>query len=556
MSKFQVGDKIITPGGKVGEISSVHKKITITWENGRSCEYTLKQLQAWNYRKSSQDKEAIAKCSDNLTSAQELGQDFVLPVCNSDLSLLESQKSTNTAVISSPSDTPVYTTTTVLNPLPAPEAMSYNSEELTSSQLRHPVPPFQLKEKGKGQPTSEIVSPQFCESSKTQSPSLQPLKMSQACSTVPTPQVMSAVTSGLFYSSFPSAGMMRNGWLWEVDTVPLPSLESEYCWLPSPGALSFAGKGRPPGQTKQEAWLKKQGLLQKGEVLNPAILCEWYAIPPNWLDPSECRAATELLEECAKQLEIFSILAWQVSPSTESSTSILLSDIERTQQLKVGDRVFHNGTYGIIRDFDENVITIAWDTGNSKKVGHPISTFSASWSLYGDLKRCNDMPENFLEENKEAPTRSRSGSYGASPSTESCTCPSCKQPLLNLNDGCGVCGWTLENFLEENKGSSSRSPSSKRRQRKGCLYKYLENKRLKDGCIVSYPRVIGDKRDPDNPKHWRWGFNWEEKIDGEWKGRSIGSIPVGAIPLIEDMRSRNVPIEEIISFIRKSKSKK
>ncbi|TFI50824.1 hypothetical protein BLD44_029565 [Mastigocladus laminosus UU774] len=30
MSKFQVGDKIITPGGKVGEISSVHKKITIS----------------------------------------------------------------------------------------------------------------------------------------------------------------------------------------------------------------------------------------------------------------------------------------------------------------------------------------------------------------------------------------------------------------------------------------------------------------------------------------------------------------------------------------------
>ncbi|MEH1830670.1 MAG: hypothetical protein V7L29_00935 [Nostoc sp.] len=31
-----------------------------------------------------------------------------------------------------------------------------------------------------------------------------------------------------------------------------PSLESGYCWLPSPGALSFSGKGRPPGQTKQE----------------------------------------------------------------------------------------------------------------------------------------------------------------------------------------------------------------------------------------------------------------------------------------------------------------
>ncbi|MCP6761955.1 MAG: hypothetical protein NHB32_25115 [Fischerella sp. CENA71] len=134
-------------------------------------------------------------------------------------------------------------------------------------------------------------------------------------------------------------------------------------------------------------------------------------------------------------------------------------------------------------------------------------------------------------------------------------CPSCKQPLLNLNDGCGVCGWTLENFLEEKKESRKRSPSSKRRQRKGCLYKYLENKRLKDGRIVSYPRVIGDKRDPDNPKHWRWGFNWEEKVDGEWKGRSIGSVPIGAIAMIQSMQKQGVPLEEIIEFIKKSKSK-
>jgi hypothetical protein len=102
-----------------------------------------------------------------------------------------------------------------------------------------------------------------------------------------------------------------------------------------------------------------------------------------------------------------------------------------------------------------------------------------------------------------------------------------------------------EKFLEEKK----------KRNCKGCLYKYLENKKLKNGTIASYPRVIGE-RSPDNPKHWRWGFNWEEKIDGEWKGRSIGSVPVGAIPMIQVMQKLGVPLEEIISFIRRSKAKK
>ncbi|MCV3217573.1 hypothetical protein OGM63_29375 [Plectonema radiosum NIES-515] len=93
----------------------------------------------------------------------------------------------------------------------------------------------------------------------------------------------------------------------------------------------------------------------------------------------------------------------------------------------------------------------------------------------------------------------------------------------------------------------------KPRQRKGCLYRYIENKKLKDGSVASYPRVIGH-RDPSNPKHWRWGFNWEEKVGGEWKNRSL-SVKLGAIPLIQSMQKEGVKLEEIIGFIRRSKSK-
>ncbi|MCC5612188.1 hypothetical protein LC612_37040 [Nostoc sp. CHAB 5834] len=135
------------------------------------------------------------------------------------------------------------------------------------------------------------------------------------------------------------------------------------------------------------------------------------------------------------------------------------------------------------------------------------------------------------------------------------SCPSCKSPLLTLNDGCGVCGWIPENFLEETKQQQESVQKPKGRQRKGCLYRYIENKKLKSGAIASYPRVIGH-RQPDNPTHWRWGFNWEEKVDGEWKGRSIGSVPLGAIALIQSMQNEGVSLEEIIGFIRRAKAKK
>ena len=113
-----------------------------------------------------------------------------------------------------------------------------------------------------------------------------------------------------------------------------------------------------------------------------------------------------------------------------------------------------------------------------------------------------------------------------------------------------------ENSSEESEPQHEAVQKAKGRQRKGCLYKYIENKKLKNGVIASYPRVIGH-RQPDNPTHWRWGFNWEIKDeDGEWKGRSIGSIPVGAIPLIQSMQKKGVLLEEIIGFIKRAKAKK
>ncbi|WP_193200803.1 DNA cytosine methyltransferase [Nostoc sp. MG11] len=107
---------------------------------------------------------------------------------------------------------------------------------------------------------------------------------------------------------------------------------------------------------------------------------------------------------------------------------------------------------------------------------------------------------------------------------------------------------TPKKFLEDDlKNSQLHS--------QGCLYPYLEKKKLLDGSIVFYPRVICE-RDPNNPTHYRWGYNWEERVDGVWKGRSIGSIPPGAVPMIRTLQQDGATREDITTFIKKAKTKK
>ncbi|AUB42102.1 DNMT1, DNA [Nostoc flagelliforme CCNUN1] len=107
---------------------------------------------------------------------------------------------------------------------------------------------------------------------------------------------------------------------------------------------------------------------------------------------------------------------------------------------------------------------------------------------------------------------------------------------------------TPEKFLEKGvKASQGESV--------GCLYPYLETKKLLDGSNAFYPRVIGE-RDPNDPFCWRWGFNCQEKHNGVWKGKSIGSIPPSAVHMIRTLQQQGATKEDIIAFIKKAKSKK
>jgi hypothetical protein len=51
----------------------------------------------------------------------------------------------------------------------------------------------------------------------------------------------------------------------------------------------------------------------------------------------------------------------------------------------------------------------------------------------------------------------------------------------------------------------------------GMIYKFLQNKKAKDGTVKSYPAIGDAIREPENPDHWFWAFCYSEKINGKWK---------------------------------------
>ena len=254
---------------------------------------------------------------DNLTCVAELGQ--VLP------SRELSPKKSNSA--DSAKSTPFVkkdcaiasqacqSTTTLEN--------SQKSQELTQSPRHRHVNPLPLKESAWVEKIPEIVSPQYCELLPEFNLNSSVSKMSPDCYRHPNsqeknPEHISNRCSG----SFASVGMMRSGWLSELDLNLEPDGPvKDSCSLPRPGALSWSGNGRPPGTTKSEAKAKKLGLIGKNEVFNPEWLEQEFGLPIGWTDPKECRAAMELLELEEHHSEIVLTPGLVKSFGSEYSTS-------------------------------------------------------------------------------------------------------------------------------------------------------------------------------------------------------------------------------------------
>lgn len=615
VDSFQVGDCIIAPGGRLGKVTSVHPKIGITWENGHFGEYTLKQMQAWNYQKFLQEKEVIAPCQDsnNLTSAQELGRDSALLDFAQDANLWESQKLMNTAQTSLQNGSPMSATTATCEASQS-VTLAKNGEKSTCSQLRHPANPSQFRASDKEKTIPATVSQLSAEQLNQSLQDSSALKMCQDSSPVAETPV---VKHSIFSTScvrLPSSATMRNGFVSAQDTLPAPSLENGYCWLESPGALSSTGKGRPPGQSRLEAQLKQHGLLEKKEVLRPDFLLNGYNLPPSYLDPSDCRPAMQLLEECDRQQEIFSIPESPPSPLTESSTSIPCLENQQLQQLKaITLHQPYASLVGIHKFFDRS-----WSTKYRGKIAiHAAKQQKDSyykWSLLSDLlppfkelvfgsvlviadlTDCILMTPEFIAQQSETELRCglwEPGRYAWKLENvqilEQPIPAKGKQRLWEIDLGLTVAansGNTPTKFLRETQAfvleaiaqietipeiskvdppeipptpelftkfvRENTTPPKKIAN--GSLAPFLENKKLKSGEIVTYPRVEGE-RDKLNYSHWRWGYYHEVKIDGEWKNRSI-PVPVKIAPLVRQMIEQNYSVEEIKSFILQCKNKK
>lgn len=72
--------------------------------------------------------------------------------------------------------------------------------------------------------------------------------------------------------------------------------------------------------------------------------------------------------------------------------------------------------------------------------------------------------------------------------------------------------------------------------------------------LLTYPKVSGE-RDPLNHLHWRWGYYYEIKIDGQWKNRSL-PISARIVPQVKILIETRRSVEEIKDFILQSKHKK
>ena len=385
----------------------------------------------------------IDLCSLNLICVVEQVQDFVLLVCNSNLDSSALLTMTTTATKSSSCVTQKSQTTATCEC-----CLSVISEgsgdKLISSQLRHRVSRSVCKESAGERKTSVIASPPSNEPSNQLGQDSSLLRTCQdSLAAVETPTVKHSIFS-TSYAKLPSSATMQNGFVSAQDTLPAPILETGYCWLESPGALSSTGNGRPPGQSRLEAQLRQHGLLTKDEVLTPDFLLNGYSLPPSYLDPSESKAATELLEDSERQPEIFLTPELPPSPSAESFTLI--------------------------------------------------------------------------------------------------ACPSCKQELLNLEDGCGVCGW----FPPELK-------KPRRRKASGWIECYLKNKKLKSGDIATYPRVLGerDKQDPmtADPHHYYWAYKYEQKSPKARSNNGFISKAVGLHPSHVEAVRRAIAIGRSVSEI-------
>jgi hypothetical protein len=448
----------------------------------------------------------LEKCSYNLTSVVGSAQVFPLQ----DLSLEDSNLKDYAKSIDSVMTDYAIASLKPLSTLTCDRYSSTLKSSKSSLVVRH-ASPFPLKANVEAWQISVTVSPPSCIPSTQYNQTSLPLKTCQDCSVAPSaPANQLAHISHICSGKFGEAGTMDNGFVSVAATLALPSLDEDYYWLESPGALS-SDMSRSPGLSKSEGKWQKSGLLKRGEVANPDFLEQCFGLPRNWTSPQECRPATELLEQDAQRLAIASIPELQVSPFAASFT--LIPSVNNYSPLVLEE----TNSYA-------SVIPLELKSNareRNKKVLGDFSYLAPVIPL--ELKQ----QQSLVQEKTDL--------YAF-------VIPLELEPEQNL-------------VLGDNQNKSiplELEPTTKRKA-SGWLERYTKSKKLKGGAIATYPRVEGE-REPNNSEHWYWAYRWEEKrdtakSDNGYVTRAV-SLPKNKVEAVQLAIARKWSQGKILSFIR------
>jgi hypothetical protein len=167
----------------------------------------------------------------------------------------------------------------------------------------------------------------------------------------------------------------------------------------------------------------------------------------------------------------------------------------------------------------------------------------------GKLRELEGQRETFFHKKKEAEDFLRSDTPAAPPENE-------PENFLMENTLAAPPENESENFLMENtptffhkkgRGKNKIPPS-------GSLVPVVQKKRDKQGQVVEYPRVEGERvsRDLafDYPHQFVWLYCWAIEDDGGYWQKKSKSVPRHRIWTVKAAIAANKPVEEILQLIK------